>query len=138
MIQRIQSLYLVAGALLLALFVALGETWAAAISEELAWLGTLGYVLSGITALVALVAVGLYKNPQLPRTEISVPQWLDLALVVVVLVGFYLAFDSGDFVAPVGYYLVALQPIVAYLLLRMARQRVAADIEMVRSMDRIR
>ena len=49
--------------------------------------------------------------------------------------------DAGaafDFAAPVGYYLVALQPIVAYVLLRMARQRVTADIEVVRSMDRIR
>lgn len=138
MIQRIQSLYLVAGALLLALFVALGSTWAAAIAQEQAWLGTLGYVLAGVTALVALVAVFLYKNRPLQRKVIYAAQWLDLALVVVVLVGFYLAFDSGDFVAPVGYYLVALQPIVAYVLLRMARQRVTADLELVRSMDRIR
>ena len=138
MIQRIQSLYLVAGALLLALFVALGGTWAEAIADELRWLGVLGYALAGVTALVALVSVALYKNRQLQRRVIYAAQWLDLALVVVVLVGFYLAFDSGDFQAPVGYYLVALQPIVAYLLLRMARQRVTADIEVVRSMDRIR
>lgn len=138
MIQRIQSLYLVAGALLLALFVALGSTWATAIAQEQAWLGTLGYVLAGVTALVALVAVFLYKNRELQRKVIHAAQWLDLALVVVVLVGLYLAFDSDDFVAPVGYYLVALQPIVAYVLLQMARQRVTADIQMVRSMDRIR
>ena len=138
MIQRIQTLYLVAGALLLALFVALGETWAAAIGAELAWLGTLGYALAAVTALAALVAVALFKDRALQRRAILVAQWLDLALVVVVLVGLYLAFDSSDFTAPVGYYLVALQPVVAYLLLRMARQRVTADIEMVRSMDRIR
>ena len=138
MIQRIQSLYLVAGALLLALFVALGDTWAAAIADELSWLGTLGYALAGVTALVALVAVALFKNRDLQRRVIYAAQWLDLALIVVVLVGLYLAFDSGAFQAPVGYYLVALQPIVAYLLLRMARQRVTADIETVRSMDRIR
>jgi len=64
--------------------------------------------------------------------------WLDVALVLVVLVGFYLAFDSTDFAAPVGYYLVAMQPIVAYVLLRMARQGVTADIQKIRSMDRIR
>ncbi|WP_420456831.1 DUF4293 family protein [Rubrivirga sp.] len=138
MIQRIQSLYLVAGALLLALFVALGDTWASAIAAELAWLGTLGYALAGVTALVALVAVALFKNRELQRRVILAAQWLDLALVVVVLVGLYLAFDSSDFAAPVGYYLVAMQPIVAYVLLRMARQRVTADIETVRSMDRIR
>ena len=59
-------------------------------------------------------------------------------LIVVVLVGLYLAFGSDTFVAPVGYYLIALQPIAAYVLLRMARQRVTADIEVVRSMDRLR
>ena len=138
MIQRIQSLYLVAGALLLALFVGLGETWAAAIAAEQAWLGTAGYALAGVTALVALVSVALYKNRDLQRKVIYAAQWLDLALVVVVLVGLYLAFDSGDFAAPVGYYLVAMQPIVAYVLLRMARQRVTKDIETVRSMDRLR
>ena len=138
MIQRIQTLYLVAGALLLALFVALGDTWAEAIGEEVAWLGTAGYVLAGVTAVVALVSVALYKNRELQRKMILAAQWLTLALVVVVLVGLYLAFDSSDFQAPVGYYLVALQPVAAYLLLRMARQRVVADIEMVRSMDRIR
>ena len=82
MIQRIQSLYLVAGALLLALFVALGSTWATAIAQEQAWLGTLGYVLAGVTALVALVAVFLYKNRELQRKVIHAAQWLDLALVV--------------------------------------------------------
>ena len=138
MIQRIQSLYLVAGALLLALFVALGGTWAEAIADEQSWLGALGYALAGVTALVALVAVALFKNRELQRRVIYAAQWLDLALIVVVLVGFYLAFDSDAFQAPVGYYLVAMQPIVAYLLLRMARQRVSADIEVVRSMDRIR
>ncbi len=138
MIQRIQTLYLVAGALLLALFLALGDTWASAIAEELAWLGVLGYALAAVTALVALVSVALYKDRPLQRRVIFAAQWLDLALIVVVLVGFYLAFDSDAFQAPVGYYLVALQPIVAYLLLRMARQRVTADIEVVRSMDRIR
>ncbi len=138
MIQRIQSLYLVAAALLLALFVTLGDTWAVAIAEEQSWLGIAGYVLAALTALVALVAVGLYKDRAQQRKVIYLAQWLDLVLVVVVLVGLYLAFGSETFVAPVGYYLVALQPIAAYVLLRMARQRVSADIETVRSMDRLR
>ena len=138
MIQRIQTLYLVAGALLLALFVAVGDTWASAIAAEQAWLGTLAYVLAGVTAVVALVAVALFKNRELQRTVIGVAQWLDLALVAAVLVGLYLAFDSAAPTAPVGYYLVALQPVAAYVLLRMARQRVVADIAKVRSMDRIR
>jgi O-antigen ligase len=138
MIQRIQTLYLVAGALLLALFVALGDAWASQIATEQAWLGTLGYGLAVVTAAAALVSVALYKNRELQRRVIYGAQWLDLAVVVVVLVGLYLSTDSDAPTAPVGLYLVALQPVAAYVLLRMARQRVTADIEMVRSMDRIR
>ncbi len=138
MLQRLQTLYLVLGALLLALFVGVGGTWAEAIGDSVPWLGTLGYVLAGITALVALVAVALFKDRATQRRVIAAAQWLDLALVTVVMIGLYIAFDSSAGTAPVGYYLVAMMPIVAYVLLRMARQRVVADIERVRSMDRIR
>ncbi|MEM1115300.1 MAG: DUF4293 family protein [Bacteroidota bacterium] len=138
MIQRIQSLYLVAGALLLALFVGLGDVWASAISEEAAWVGTAGYALAGVTALVALVAVALYKNREQQRRLILAAQWLDLVLVVVVLAGLYLATDSAAPTAPVGLYLVAILPLAAYILLRLARAGVTRDIETVRSMDRIR
>lgn len=138
MIQRVQTFYLVAGALLLALFVALADGWAAAIAVETAWLGTLGHVLAVVTAIAALVAVALYKDRQQQRRVILWAMWLDLALIVVVAVGLYLREDASTPLAPVGLYLVALQPIVAYVLLRMARQRVTKDIELVRSMDRIR
>ena len=138
MIQRIQTLYLVLGALLLALFVALGGSWAAAIAADVAWLGWLGYGLAAAAAVVALVAVALYKDRALQRRTILWAMWLDLALIVVVLVGLFVVEDAGTPRAPVGLYLVALQPIVAYVLLRMARQRVTRDIELVRSMDRIR
>lgn len=138
MIQRIQSLYLVAGALLLALFVGLGDGWASAISAEVGWLGTVGYALAAVTAFVALVAVALYKNRELQRRVIFAAQWLDLALVAVVLVGLYLSTDSSAPTAPVGLYLVALMPVAAYVLLRLARAGVSRDIEAVRAMDRIR
>jgi uncharacterized membrane protein YeiH len=138
MIQRIQTLYLVIGALLLALFVALGGGWASAIAVDVAWLGWLGYGLAVVAAVIALVAVAFYKDRQLQRRMILWAMWTDLALIVVVLVGLFLAEDASSPRAPVGLYLVALQPIVAYILLRMARQRVTKDIELVRSMDRIR
>ena len=138
MIQRIQTLYLVLAALLLALFVGLAGGWAEAIAADMAWLGWLGYGLAVATALVALVAVGLYKNRALQRRVVYAAQWLDLALVVVVLVGLFVVTDAEATTVPVGLYLVALQPIVAYIFLRMARQRVTADIEVVKSMDRLR
>ena len=138
MIQRIQTLYLVLAALLLALFVGLAGGWVGAIAADSAWLGTLGYALAVVTAVVALVAVGLYKNRALQRRVIYAAQWLDLALVVVVLAGLFVVTDPDAPTAPVGLYLVALQPIAAYVFLRLARQRVTADIEVVKSMDRLR
>lgn len=138
MIQRIQTLYLALAALLLALFVGLAGGWVGAIAADSAWLGWLGYGLAVVTAVVALVAVGLYKNRALQRRVIYAAQWLDLALVVVVLAGLFVVTDPDAPTAPVGLYLVALQPIVAYIFLRLARQRVTADIEVVKSMDRLR
>ncbi|MEM0961273.1 MAG: DUF4293 family protein [Bacteroidota bacterium] len=138
MLQRLQTLYLTIGALLLALFVGVGRTWAESIGDAVPWLGTVGFALAGVTAFVALAGVALYKNRETQKRVILAAQWLDLALVAVVLVGLYLAFDSSAGAAPVGHYLVAMLPIVAYVLLRMARQRVVRDIEKVRSMDRIR
>ena len=138
MIQRIQTLYLALAALLLALFVGLAGGWVEAIAADSAWLGWLGYGLAVVTAVVALVAVGLYKNRALQRRVIYAAQWLDLALVVVVLAGLFVVTDPDAPTAPVGLYLVALQPIAAYIFLRLARQRVTADIEVVKSMDRLR
>ena len=138
MIQRIQTLYLVLAALLLALFVGLAGGWAETIAADSAWLGWVGYGLAVVTAFVALAAVALFKDRPLQRRVIYVAQWLDLALVVVVLAGLFVVTEPDAPTAPVGLYLVALQPIVAYVLLRMARQRVTADIEVVKSMDRLR
>ena len=138
MIQRIQTLYLVLAALLLALFVGLAGGWAETIADDSAWLGWLGYGLAVVTAFVALAAVGLFKDRPLQRRVIYAAQWLDLALVVVVLAGLFVVTDPEAATVPVGLYLVALQPVVAYVLLRMARQRVTADIEVVKSMDRLR
>lgn len=135
MIQRLQSLYLAAAAALLVLFVALASSWAAALPEDLTWLGTVATGVAIVTALTALVALFLFKDRTRQSQVVLVAQWLDLALVVAVLVGLYLSSQTGD---AMGRYLVALSPVVAYVLLRMARLRITKDIELVKSMDRLR
>lgn len=135
MIQRLQTLYLSAAAALLVLFVALASSWAVALPETVAWLGPVATGLSIVTAVVALIALALYKNRTQQGKLVLAAQWLDLALVVAVLVGLYFGAQTTD---PVGRYLVALMPVVAYVLLRMARQRITKDIELVKSMDRLR
>ena len=136
MIQRLQTLYLAAAAALLVLFVALASSWTVALPANVAWLGPVATGLSILTAVVALLGLALFKNRTQQGKVVLAAQWLDLALAVAVLVGLYLgAASPGD---PTGRYLVALTPVVAYVLLRMARQSITKDVELVKSMDRLR
>jgi hypothetical protein len=147
MLQRPQSVYLLAGAALLAVFVGLGYVWEPSVTAAYPWLGPAAYALAVATAVAALVAVFQYKDRPRQRTTIGVAQLLDLALLLPLLVGLFSTTPPGpDVPAPgsedafglYGRYLVALVPIVAYALLRMARRGVDRDIATVRSMDRIR
>lgn len=135
MLQRLQTLYLAAAAALLVLFVALSSSWTVALPETVSWLSLVVTGLSILTAVVSLVALALFKNRSQQSKMVLAAQWLDLALVVAVLVGLYLGAQATD---PTGRYLVALMPVVAYVLLRMARLRITKDIDLVKSMDRLR
>lgn len=137
MIQRIQTLYLVAGAILLAVFVGIQSMWASLFRDEVAVLGTVVLVVAVIAAVLALVAVGLYKNRSLQRRVISWALWADLVVVAGVLGGLFLAMQAGAEVLS-GVALTAIAPVVAYVLLRLARAGVDRDVATVRSMDRIR
>lgn len=137
MIQRIQTLYLVAGALLLAFFVGIQSRWNGLFAGDFAVLGTVVTVLAVVAALLALVAVGLYKNRALQRRVVTWAQWADLLVVAGFLAGVLIVVQSAGEV-PSGAVLAAIAPVVAYVLLRMARAGVDRDIATVRSMDRIR
>lgn len=140
MIQRPQSIYLLLGAALLAAFVALGHVWSPGVSGMYPWLGTVTYVLAVLTAAVALGAIFLYKDRARQRRVIGAAQALDLLLVLPLLVGLYSTTSDATVAEGTAYesYLVALVPLVAYVLLRMARSGVDRDISTVRSMDRLR
>ena len=138
MIQRLQTLYLAFAAALLVLFVALAGSWSIALPENVVWLGPVAMGLSILAAVVALIGLALYKNRAQQAKVVLVAQWLDLALVVVVMVGLYLGSQTLPAADPTGRYLVALIPALAYIMLRMARVRITKDIELVKSMDRLR
>lgn len=146
MLQRPQTVYLLLGGALLVVFVGLGHVWGPGVTGTYPWLGPVTYTLAVAAAVVALGAVFLYKDRARQRAAIGAAQWLDLALLIPVLVGLYTTTPTvaGDAASgagaggPYGSYLVALVPLVAYVLLRMARRGVDRDIATVRSMDRIR
>ncbi len=140
MIQRIQSLFLLLGAVLMGAmpFIPQPEALLAAYPWFSIFIGV-GCVL---TALVALWAIFLYKNRKLQRRTIVWVQLLAvvmLAVLIVMLVttgqiqGLYSA--AGSDLMLVG--LVVL-PVIAYLLFYLARRAVDKDIALVASMDRIR
>ena len=141
MIQRLQSLYLLFAAADLVLFLVFGGVWQQVIAAEYPWITPVAFVLGGLAALVALVAVFLYKDRPKQRKVVLAAQWLDL-LLVLVIVGGLVALTLGDAVsvgvAATSFYLTLLLPVVAYVFLRLARRGVEKDIALVRSMDRLR
>ena len=140
MIQRLQSLYLLFAAVLVALFFVVGQAWQTVIGAVYPWLTVTSIALGGLVILFALVSVFFYKDRANQRKLILVAQWLDLGLVVA-LVGCLAAFiaenDTGVAV-PVALYVTLLFPVAAYVFLRLARRGVEKDIALVRSMDRLR
>jgi len=141
MIQRLQSLYLLFAALFVTLFLVFGEVWYTVVAAFYPWVTPVALALGGGTALVALVAVFLYKNRKTQRKAILAAQWLDLAFILVlvgVLVGISLSDDVTLGPAATSVYLTLIMPIVSYVFLRLARRGVEKDIALVRSMDRLR
>lgn len=141
MIQRIQSVYLFAGALLLVLFVVLGEAWLGVVGVAFPWLTPVAYALTGLSALTALIAVFLYKQRDTQAKVILAAQWLTLLLVLVLAATFgILSFRTGEELSAAGItgLMVLLLPVVAYVCLSLARRGVKKDIALVRSMDRLR
>lgn len=141
MIQRLQSLYLLFAAAFLVLFLVFGGVWQGVVAVAYPWITPVAFVLGGLAALVALVAVFLYRDRAKQRKVVLAAQWLDV-LLVLVMVGGLVALTFGDEaglgVGATSLYLTLLLPVVAYVFLRLARRGVEKDIALVRSMDRLR
>ena len=141
MIQRIQTVYLLVGALLLGFFLVLAPAWFEAVSLYAGWVIPVLYVLAGVTAAAALLAVFFYKQRARQATMIAAALWLDLALVMV-LVGAqgYLSFQTDADLTAAGAagFAVLLLPIFAYVAFRLAKRGVQKDMDLVQSMDRLR
>ncbi len=141
MIQRIQSIYLFGGALLLALFVGASGEWTVVVAATHAALPWVAYTLSSIGGLLGFVAVFLYKNRTTQAKVVSGAQWLNLILILVLaacLGMMSLGNGGGDFSTSGMTYVMLLLPFVAYVLFSLASRAVRKDVELVRSADRLR
>lgn len=140
MIQRIQTLYLLAGAALLAALLAVRWTWAVEPFTAMGWFTPAVWALTILAAGLGFAAVFFYKNRSLQRTVIGLAQWAVLALLLAVAVAIVLIMvgDTGLGTLPASTPGALLLPVGAYLFYRLARRGVEKDIAKVRSMDRIR
>ena len=141
MIQRIQTLYLALGAVGLLALLFFEVVWQGAAATSYTWFTPATLGVGGLAAVAALGAIFLYKDRARQRKIIVLAQGLTVLLLIVFCGGLYLGkalFIRTAEGIDLGMLLALLLPLLAYLLFWLARRRVEKDIELVRSMDRLR
>lgn len=141
MIQRIQTVYLVLGALALLALLLIDPIWNGAAAQSQAWFAPTVLILGGLAALVALIAIFLYKDRERQHKAIILAQGLTVLHLLALYLGLYLA-NALYVRTPSGIDVIMLTalvlPLAAYILFLLARRGVKKDIDLVKSMDRLR
>ncbi len=148
MILRIQSLYLLLGALALVVLLMMGgDLWSRASTESVTWLPVALMGLGGFTAAGALLAVFAARDPRHPhkmlpglqrqRKVVVGIQLLTVAFLLVLFVGLYMAGTLPLLSDLSGMGVLAL-PVVAYGFFFMARRGIDRDIRQLRQADSFR
>ena len=118
------------------------EAWRHAVVEQFPWFPTLILVLSVLDGIGIIGAIFLYANRELQRKIILLLQWFTLGITLVLFAVLFATGYIQDFFIyepPLLHEAFALLiPIFVYVLLYLARRGVERDIELVRSMDRLR
>jgi len=141
MIQRIQTLYLFLGAVALTGLLFFDSLWSSTAAASHGWYLPAVIGLSAITGVAAVVSIFLYERRKTQRKVVVGTQLLTVAVAAVLYVGLYLTGDlavraTGGINWPKAAMLGL--PILAYLLFFLARRGIDHDIELVKSMDRLR
>lgn len=141
MIQRIQTLYLFLGALALAAFGFFEMPWNSAAASTHSWFvpSLVGLII--LTVALALWAIFLYEQRETQRTVVVGVQVATVVLAGVLYGGLYLTSEltfTGTQGIEWGRTIVLALPIVAYVFFYLARRGIVHDIELVKSMDRLR
>ncbi len=135
MIQRLQSILL-----LLAGLAFLGTVYfrSALTHDDVSWVLPVVMGLNGLAGIGALVSVFLYGNRKQQLKILSLLQYLVLAALLVTFAGLYLTGTLPDVLSNTGLIALIGLPFVGYILIRTAILRIRKDIDLVRSMDRLR
>lgn len=141
MIQRIQSLYLLIGAAVLASLFAFGSPWTSAAAESYGWFEPVlvGLIFAPISA--ALGSIAFYKKRAVQRTMVLVTQGLTIGLAATLYGTLY---ASGDLSvqSPNGINLsktiMLVLPLVAYIFFRLAQRGIEHDIKLIEDEENFR
>lgn len=141
MIQRIQTVYLLLGALALAALGLFELPWASRAAAAHGWFVPSLIGLIVVTAGTGLGAIFLYENRKTQRSVVVGVQIGTVLLAGVLYGGLYLTSEltfGGVRGTDWGRVVALAMPIVAYLFFFLARRGIDHDIELVKSMDRLR
>jgi hypothetical protein len=141
MIQRIQTLYLLLGALSLAALGFFDMPWNSAAATSHAWFVPSLAGLLVLTLGSALWSIFLYERRETQRTVVVGVQVGTVLLAGVLYGGLFLTSEltfTGPGGLEWGRTFVLTLPILAYVFFYLARRGIVHDIELVKSMDRLR
>lgn len=151
MIQRIQTVYLLLAAGVLGLFLGLVDFWGplvdAAAAGSVAGEAAPGpartavLVVAGLLSALSLVAVFLYRDRGRQAQVVGGTMIVDLMLSLAMMgaVGYTLFGADAPVSEGFGFQAsAALIPVAVYLFLHLARRGVRRDVELIRSVDRLR
>jgi len=141
MIQRIQTVYLLLGALAVAALGLFPTPWASTAAATYNWFVPVLASLTVLTAGTAVGAIFLYERRKTQRSVVVGVQGLTVLLIGVLYGALYLTSEltfRGIDGIQWGKTTALLLPVGAYVLFLLARRGIEHDIELVESMDRLR
>lgn len=141
MIQRIQTVYLFLGGLALAAIGLFDMPWTSAAASSHAWFVPSLIGLLVMTVAAAFWSIFLYEDRKRQRSVVVGVQMGTILTAGLLYGGLYLTSELA-FIGPQGVVwsraIVLGLPIGAYALFFLARRGIDHDIELVKSMDRLR
>lgn len=141
MIQRIQSLYLLLAILAIAAVFLFDAAWPGGHTDVPPWMPGAMFFVSFVAVAISIWAILLYNDRRRQLRVVLFAQIATIVLIVVFLFGLWDAGELSGLLAGTGgaSKLVAIAlPFVAYVFLLLARKGIERDIELVRSIDRLR
>ena len=142
MIQRIQTVYLFLGALAAGAPLLLSPMWSGEAAQQFGWFTPVAVGLAALTAVGALAIISLYKQRPRQRAFAAGLQMLAALMTILFFVSYYgveaLGIRTAEGALDFEKIAFLVLPVVAYGFFLLARRAIQSDIELVRSMDRLR